>query len=356
MARSRLGFLDGLRGWGAVSVVLYHAFCSGLAPAPAFEQLRYFVLLNGFFAVQVFFLVSGFALSFRYLVDGNMGKLAVIAVGRYIRLAIPILAACSVMHVAMLAGLTSGDRLPRFAPFLTFDPTIGHLLKFGLFDVFSDYIPAESYIGPLWTMRPELLGSYLLLASVAAFRQVPLRMVLFCAVAAALFWSAGAIGAYLAMFMIGAVLADSFNRGWLERVPNKLSLALIAFGGLAVFLPVSMEKCLIIGAVPFVIGCIAHPTVRGWLESRLSHQLGQLSFPLYLIHGPVNNIIGEPLMRNASSLAWKISIDLLVIAAAFVAAIAFKPVNDVAIRLAHGFASWVLRPFAERPRVAQRLD
>ncbi|MBR0871303.1 acyltransferase [Bradyrhizobium tropiciagri] len=356
MARSRLGFLDGLRGWGAVSVVVYHAFASGLAPAPGFEQLRYFVLLNGFFAVQVFFLVSGFALSFRYLADGNLAKLAEIAAGRYVRLAIPILAACAVVHVAMLAGWFSGDRLPKFAPFLTFDPTITHLLKFGLFDVFFDYIPAESYIGPLWTMRPELLGSYLLLGSVVAFRPVPFRIVLFCAIAAALFWSATTIGPYLAMFMIGAVLADCFNRGWLDHLPSRLALVLIVFGVCAVALPIDMDKCLIIGAVPFMVGCIAHPTVRSWLESPLSRRLGELSFPLYLIHGPVNNIIGEPLMRSASSLAWKISIDLLIIALAFLAAIAFKPINDRAIRWSHTFALWVLRPFAQRPKAAQPLD
>ncbi|MCA6123529.1 acyltransferase [Bradyrhizobium sp. WSM 1704] len=347
MVGGRLGFLDGLRGWAAVSVVVYHAFCSGLAPATAFEQLRYFVPLNGFFAVQVFFLLSGFALSFRYLLDGNHEKLALMATGRYIRLAVPILVACSVMHGAMLVGWFSGDRLSKFASFLTFDPTTAHLLKFSLFDVFFDYRPAESYIGPLWTMRPELLGSYLVFGCVVAFRAMPLRIVLFCAVTVALFAVASELCAYLAMFMIGAVLADCNNRGWLLRLPDRLAFALIAFGVLSVCLPLSMENALTIGAVPFVVGCIAHPTVRKFLESNISRQLGGLSFPLYLIHGPVNNIFGEPLMRISSNLAWKISIDLLVIAGAFVAAIAFKKmVNDPAIKWSHDFAAWVIGPFS----------
>ena len=83
----RLRFLDGLRGWAAVVVLLHHVFIDGL-PANGFMADRtlwakvFFV--NGTLAVCVFFVISGFSLSIRYLDRGDGGTLARIAAGRYL--------------------------------------------------------------------------------------------------------------------------------------------------------------------------------------------------------------------------------------------------------------------------------
>ena len=64
----RLRFLDGVRGWAAVVVLLYHIFIDGL-PANSFMADRALwgkvFFLNGTLAVCVFFVVSGFSLSVR---------------------------------------------------------------------------------------------------------------------------------------------------------------------------------------------------------------------------------------------------------------------------------------------------
>src|SRR3954464_10780151 len=134
----RLKFLDGLRGWGAVFVVLFHVFSEGLPVDAAIGgRLPYLVPFNGTLAVLVFFVVSGFSLSVRYLADGDIRPWLRIAAGRYLRLAIPIFAACLLVHLAMLAGGFDppADRLPKFSQGMNFDPTTGHLLRFALFDV-----------------------------------------------------------------------------------------------------------------------------------------------------------------------------------------------------------------------------
>src|SRR6202022_3314040 len=60
----RLRFLDGLRGWGAVVVLLFHVFSEGLPiDATIGDRLKYFIPFNGMMAVFVFFVVSGFSLS-----------------------------------------------------------------------------------------------------------------------------------------------------------------------------------------------------------------------------------------------------------------------------------------------------
>ncbi len=135
----RLKFLDGLRGWGAVIVLLYHVFSDGLpVDAVIGGQLKYYVPFNGTLAVLVFFVVSGFSLSVRYLAEGDIQSWLKIAAGRYLRLAIPILAACLVVHLVMVFGFVDppAERLPKFGSFFNFAPTSWHLLKFSLFDVF----------------------------------------------------------------------------------------------------------------------------------------------------------------------------------------------------------------------------
>jgi uncharacterized membrane protein len=83
----RLKFLDGLRGWGAVFVLLYHVCSEGLPIDPVFgDRLKYFIPFSGTLAVLIFFVVSGFSLSVRYLSDGDIRSWSKIAAGRYLRL------------------------------------------------------------------------------------------------------------------------------------------------------------------------------------------------------------------------------------------------------------------------------
>ena len=58
---SRLDFLDGIRGWGALVVCLQHAFTAHLTHGWWYMPIM--VVLNGNLAVMMFFTVSGIALS-----------------------------------------------------------------------------------------------------------------------------------------------------------------------------------------------------------------------------------------------------------------------------------------------------
>jgi hypothetical protein len=90
----------------------------------------------------------------RYLADADLHPWLKIAAGRYLRLVIPIFAACLIVHIVMVSGFVDppAERLPKFGLVFNFSPTVGHLLKFSLFDVFFNYSVLETYIGPLWTM------------------------------------------------------------------------------------------------------------------------------------------------------------------------------------------------------------
>jgi peptidoglycan/LPS O-acetylase OafA/YrhL len=341
----RLDFLDGLRGWGAVVVLLYHVFSGGLpVNGTTGTILSHFVLFNGTFAVMVFFLVSGFSLSVRYLLDGDIEAWLRIFAGRYFRLVIPISAVCLVVHLAMVGGLigAADDMPPPFGLFFRFDPTIAHLVRFALFDVFFDYRLADTYIGPLWTMSIELFGSVVTLLAVMVARPLPYRPVLLVGLSLVLLLAPMKM---LALFPLGVALADCFNRGWMDTLPRSVSVALI------------LAACVISGVLPFgvlswgiaavalIVGCIAIPGIREFLSGSLSVELGRISFPLYLIHGAVRNIVGEPLMRSfGASIEGQLAVDLIVVVGSIGAAYALLPVNVFAISVSQRFGRWISIP------------
>src|SRR5687768_4333751 len=88
----RLAFLDGLRGWAALMVVLSHLLVFFVAQTSSAYKGWYWAFpSDGNLAVFVFFVLSGFALSIGYIQSGRVNILTALCVRRYLRLAIPIL-------------------------------------------------------------------------------------------------------------------------------------------------------------------------------------------------------------------------------------------------------------------------
>ena len=357
---SRLKFLDGLRGWGAVVVLLYHVLCNGLPINALFsDHLRLLVPLNGTLAVLIFFLVSGWSLSARYLADGDFEAWLRILTGRYLRLAIPIFGACLIVHFVMVFGWVSppGERLPLFREAFNFDPTLAHLVKFSLLDVFYDYNLSETYIGPLWTMSIELQGSFLVLLAIVMVGRLAGRGLLLFGFGCLVLWlSPTATTAMLALFPIGAALADAFSRGWVDAISKPIALLLLLTGCAApILLPYGVTAWGLFGAFALTLGSIGLPRTRAWLSAPLSVHLGKISFSLYLMHGPVLCFLGEPLMRHyGTGLPMQLLVQLAIVVCSFVAAYAFLPVNELAIAVAQRFAKFVVNPFFVSPAPAQR--
>ena len=103
----RLRFLDGLRGWGALTVVAYHTFIEVFPiSTPVRDLLWKAFFFNGLFAVAIFFVVSGMSLSIGYLSSGDKTNLMRLGFGRYFRLTIPIFLAGLITWAAAVSGAT----------------------------------------------------------------------------------------------------------------------------------------------------------------------------------------------------------------------------------------------------------
>ena len=355
----RFRFLDGLRGWAAFSVLIYHIFIDGL-PAGGFMADRLLwskaFLFNGTLAVCIFFVVSGFSLSIRYLETGEARGLARIAAGRYLRLAIPIFAICAIAYLLMVSGAI-GPANSRPAPldaYLTFTPTLQSLFGFGLFKVFFAYSSAETYDPPLWTMSYEFFGSFMVFVILAAVRGWHARTIIF----AGLFLALMVWQSYFALFVGGILIADLFAKLDAWPAANRWGAALCVCGmilGLslspwfnAVYIAVAM---LLVAAVAFCM------PIRRLFENRLSDFLGWMSYPLYLVQAPVVYAFSVNALHYAGSFGvadgtarWIVG--LASVPVAILSAIAFCPVNDLAVKLSRKFGAVFIGLFG---RVDQRL-
>ena len=342
----RLRFLDGLRGWAAVVVLLHHVFIDGL-PANSFMADRTLwakvFFLNGTLAVCVFFVISGFSLSIRYLDRGDGSALARIASGRYLRLAVPIFAICAITHVLLLLGLIAPAALrpPPLDAFLTFTPATEQLLSFSLLKVFVAYSAAETYDPPLWTMSYEFYGSFIVFAVVALLRPLQLRTLALGVLFAAL----AALQSFFALFVAGILIADISLHRARPAAANRTGAALCVAGLLLVLLPSTRFGPVYVGgATCLTAGAIFCAPVRRFFESRLSGFLGWISFPLYLVQAAVIYAIAPRGLALMASLdvapemqRWIVGVAILPIA--ILCAVAFCPINDLAVTLSRRFGA-----------------
>src|SRR6202012_2354517 len=113
---SRLAELDGVRGWAALGVVCYHVFWETLyIRAPEMRNIVTGVLFDGGLAVSLFFVLSGEALSAPFFQGKGDAAIRALAIKRYTRLAIPVLASCALIWALSAAGCLFIDRAAAFA-------------------------------------------------------------------------------------------------------------------------------------------------------------------------------------------------------------------------------------------------
>jgi len=354
----RYVFLDGLRGWGAVVVLIYHYFVQVFPPsAQATDTLQRIIFLNGTMAVWVFFVVSGFSLSIGYIRRKDRRGLMRLAIGRYPRLAIPIFVACLVVHLMMVGGLVypTVERPDILRPFLDFQSSWSHLFRFSLFDVFFDHHLYDSYIPPLWTMSVELIGSAVvisLLAMVGTFRW---RLWIYAALMLALM----TVDSLYSLFVAGIMLAELYTldlavAGWVRI----LLVASFLGGAMVPVFSAGISSPALFGIAAWCAAWIFLSPLRRLLELPVSGWLGRISFPLYLLHAPILYSFSLFVLRKMQALGvGETSAHLVVVAVsaplAILAASLFVPVNELAIRCSRWLGQRAVStpdPVSRRPR------
>lgn len=285
--------LDGLRGWAALMVVLYHLIVESLGTLfPLFKSAPFRAVMDGDLAVSIFFVVSGGALAMPYLRSGRFQDVVPNILHRYFRLTIPILMSCLLVWMLMKLHLVQHTRAASWlhredwlGSWLQFDPHLLRMLKFALLDVYGSVDGRFSYNPFLWTMSYEMFGSlviFCLCASHPYIRQ-PLR------VYGAFGMGLVLVGHYIGLFLVGFCLALSRARpeqASHEGVPfirlGVVAAVLVAAAAGALVAPGPLRHVLtMIEAIAICQLAYRVDLIRHLLSGALSAWLGRVSFAMY---------------------------------------------------------------------------
>ena len=300
----------------------------GLVPSLVNERLQgklYFICMNGAAAVCLFFVLSAYVLTRRYFASGDTSILVRGAVKRWPRLMGPIFVTVMVSYLLFYfhlyhyaeAGARSqsqwltqfGNAFVRvFAPNATVQSIhFRTALQQGTYGVLfrGDWL----FDGSFWTMRPELLGSFIAFGAAPLLlhsRRYPIFITLWLLFVLAL--CLNFTWPIMAAFPVGVGLAALLPHGVTLRrrhaYPALLvavyllgypSTALGAYRIFAVLADNGMSYAYpqIVGAAILIAVIETFPPLRRLFSGSFCAFLGDLSFPVYLLHCLVICSIGS---------------------------------------------------------------
>lgn len=231
----KIAVLDSIRGMAAFVVVLCHytyaffpaATMGSLAVAHTSVEQWLFksplsILFAGRFAVILFFVLSGFVLTLRF-VSNQQGSLFPAAIKRYVRLMPIALVSVLFAYLIMSLGFIYAGEAAQVtgSGWLTglyvFDPSLSGALLHGLLGVFSAGVDAPTSYNPvLWTIYYEFLGSLLVFGIASLVRGQSKRWLLYIIALLAF------INTFFCGFILGLILADLYasRQQLFERIQN----------------------------------------------------------------------------------------------------------------------------------------
>jgi peptidoglycan/LPS O-acetylase OafA/YrhL len=313
--RRRIDYLDGLRGFAALAVLIFHSLLIFIEPLSNLQDavgrpgvlissiLKVLGLItNGNSAVCIFFILSGYVMA-DFAGNTRLGLPAQV-VRRYIRLALPVLITSTCAYLLLRYGLFRNTESSRiFGGWLglwyQFAPS-GRAMAFE--SVIGTFVDGSNAYNPnLWTMHAEIIGSFYVLAIGTIARRRAWRTLLYLCLAAYYVFD------YLPLFVVGALLRehDVTVRRVISGVWPPIAVFVLGYyfcslpelGSAGRFLHLvyplpqfsydNTRYWHSIGATLVLLGVLGSPLLQTAFASRAGKFLGRISFTLYLIHVPV---------------------------------------------------------------------
>lgn len=194
----RLNYLDGLKGWCAVSVCILHFLLMFLlngfigwkcVPEATlnpfdyyFQWFPYSILTNNSFPLYIFFALTAFLVSYTFLKNQSEEKLKQKIVLRYFRFAPLVLIASLIFYAFLTLGLFPMEELfnntgNSWALALIENKfTLPEALKVGLF---TSFFERTQLVSPFWCMFYIFLGSMLSFVMMLLYTKIKSKPVFF---------------------------------------------------------------------------------------------------------------------------------------------------------------------------------
>ncbi len=387
-SENKIESLDSIRGLAALSVVLSHfagifypAMISGnMAPIHTSKDIFIYhsplsIFFAGSFAVTLFFILSGFVLSLRFM-SGKQKSLFPAAVKRYFRLMPVALISILIAHFIISFGLLSSvDNVGVITgspslkgQYYPFEPSILTALHQGIIGVFSNQALVKTSYNPvLWTIYYELLGSILVFGLASIIKNQPKRWILYIISIIAF------INTFFVGFIIGLAIADLYaNRPKIFKKIGEIStvykfsllffaLSIASFPSLGYFIDngyhwttinifpqnIILTRTILqlISAIIIITLALSWRSMIRALEFKILRWLGKISYTLYATHLIIvfslnlilfSKLFGHFSYNSAAILSTSISFTSMLLIASFT----HKYVELPSIKLANKISDW----------------
>ena len=369
--------LDGLRGVAALMVLVYHIF-EGFAFASATNGVGDGIirtLNHGHIAVDFFFILSGFVISYAY--DDRWQKMSI---GGFFKRRLIRLHPMLVMGAVIGAVAFIIEGCMRWDGNVT---SLGWVMAALLLTMFMiPAVPGAQYEvrgngemfplnGPMWSLFFEYVGNVLYALVIRRFSTKALA-----ALAAVLgilhaYFFVGDLSGYdsvgvgwtidsvnfwggavrmLFPFTVGMLLARKFSTRSVKGafwICSALLIVIFSVPYLAYDKAISInslyEVICIAAVFPFIVWLGACGKSENKITSRINSFLGEISYPLYIVHYPIMYVFYKWLIENQKyTLGETFVVSLLVIVSSILLAYACLKLYDIPVR------RWLTRKLIKR--------
>lgn len=360
--------LDGLRGVAAIMILVFHIFETFTVGTD-----NNLIIGHGYLAVDFFFGLSGFVIGYAY--DDRWGKMSfgTFVKRRLIRL-----------HPMVIIGMIIGAALfylaasPVMFPNIAGTPVLTMLLYMILGILMIPTPPSVDIRGwremytldaPVWSLFFEYAANILYALFIRRFSKVALSILVFLSACATVFLTVFVQGDVIGGWEFnGKHLGVGFIRlfypffaglllyrlGKLGRVKNAFPwCSLLLFIVFVIprigdknhlWMNGLYEAAMIILVFPLIVYLGASSEVKGKYASGICKFLGDISFPLYLVHYPVIYAFTAWVSNNERSLSESIPQALLVFFGSIAGAYIVLKCYDEPVR------NWLKKKFLDKPQ------
>lgn len=341
----KINSAESIRGLACLAVVFSHLSLSFFPYLHHFDteattdsSLQYFIhhspfafWYSGTAAVFLFFVLSGFVLSYAILrkPEQAKAKIKTMLIKRYPRLAIPAVCSCLLVWIVFQCfNIDSSHANGWFQTYVTQDISLKHALYEG---TIGSFLFAESDVNwVLWTMHIELMGSLVLFLLLYLYKTQKALFFIGSVLFPALAWYFKGEGFFLGilsfvigiyyylygrplklyqavpMFVFGLYLAGAHNSSW----SYQWLMHLIGER--------TYDYSNFFAGVIIVYSILMSAQLSQKLDQKVLVWLGKLSFSIYLIHLILLYLIGLPILNLLLNMGMSFNVSALCASVVFI--------------------------------------
>lgn len=239
----RLNYLDGLKGWCAISICTLHFLLmfafdgfigwKSIPEAQAnpfnyyFSNFPFSILTNNVFPLYIFFAIISFVVTYSFLENKNQENLKVKAITRYFRFLPIVVVSCFIAFLLLKFNLCKFEELYLLTnntwAYARNEETFS-FLRFLKESFFTSFFYGTQMVSPLWCLHNMFLGSFLTYFVMWVYDKISNKYVFFIFLTVMFY----IVSPVYILFLVGIIAAIICHNNYLIKKINCILLILVA--------------------------------------------------------------------------------------------------------------------------------